>query len=193
METMRNIVIILSFATACCLAVSATAVERDSPLAAKDAFLMRSDPVPSTTLCQPDEQVIFSCDLKGSGKYVSLCGSKNLTREEGYLQYRFGRPGAVELEFPKDKDSTKKQFTYDHYFRALVDRTNISFVNGGYTYTVFDDYEGDVKPEIREAGVKVERSGKDTTMRCKGRAMANYQGLDEILINRNSTEGNPDD
>jgi hypothetical protein len=190
---MRNVVLILSFVTACGLAIAATAVERNSPRAAKDAFLMRSDPVPSTTLCQPDEQVIFSCDLSGSGKYVSLCGSKKLTREEGYLQYRFGRPGAVELEFPKDKDSTKKQFTYDHYFRALVDRTNISFENGGYTYTVFDDYEGDVKPETREAGVKIERSGKETSMRCKGRAMANYQGLDEILINRNSTEGNPDD
>ena len=159
--------------------------------------------VASGLLCLRDEQVIFGCVLRGSGKYVSLCGSKKLTHEQGYLQYRFGLPGAIELEFPKHKDHTQKQFKYDHYFRARTDRTEISFTNGGYTYIIFDDYEGELttngevktdatQPDYYEAGVTIEHSGKEITMRCVGQAKSGNADLDEILINRDRIEGNPD-
>ena len=53
------------------------------------------------TLCAADERIIFSCTLRQPVKIVSVCAAKDLTNEKGYLQYRFGLPGKVELEFPK--------------------------------------------------------------------------------------------
>lgn len=46
-------------------------------------------------LCDPGESTWFTCPVEGSGKVVSLCG------EPSALRYRFGRPGAVELELER--------------------------------------------------------------------------------------------
>src|SRR6266480_5829555 len=54
----------------------------------------------SNSLCTKDERVVFSCPVKRPAKIVSVCASKDLTSEHGYLQYRFGLPGKIELEFP---------------------------------------------------------------------------------------------
>src|SRR2546430_3058937 len=66
------------------------------------------------TLCSKDERVIFGCLLKQPAKIVSVCASKNLTSEIGYLQYRFGLLGKIELEFPKDRAGTQQKFEYNH-------------------------------------------------------------------------------
>lgn len=107
------------------------------------------------SLCHKDEQIFFSCPISGSANRVSLCGSNALDHRRGYLQYRFGRPGAVELQFPRDRANTQGAFRYTHYFRPQVDRSEISFDNGGYQYIVFSYYEGDVKPAINTAGVRI--------------------------------------
>src|SRR5438128_10829064 len=57
----------------------------------------------SNSLCAKDERIIFSCITKRAAKIVSLCASKDLTNDRGYLQYRFGLPGKIELEFPKSR------------------------------------------------------------------------------------------
>jgi len=64
--------------------------------------------------------VIFSCAVKRPAKIVSVCASKDITAEKGYLQYRFGLPGKIELEYPKDRTGTQQKFKYSHYFRAPV-------------------------------------------------------------------------
>src|SRR5213592_2066971 len=84
------------------------------------------------TLCARDERVIFSCPIRRPAKIVSLCASKDLTSETGYLQYRFGLPGKVELEFPKDRTGTQQKFQYTHYFRAQFEMTSINFTIDGY-------------------------------------------------------------
>src|SRR5262245_59396824 len=92
--------------------------------------------VPAPSLCEETEKVVFSCQLKNPAKIVSLCSSTKLTKTEGYLQYRFGVPGKIELEYPKQRSDAQKSFHYSHYFRAQVDETEISFSSDGYTYTV---------------------------------------------------------
>src|SRR5258708_10855373 len=89
------------------------------------------------TLCAKDERGIFSCPVKRAAKIVSVCASKDLTNDHGYLQYRFGLPGEIELEFPRDRKGTQEKFHYTHYFRAQVDLTEISFTIEGYEYSVF--------------------------------------------------------
>ena len=136
-----------------------------------------------SSLCARNEQIIFNCTLQRSTKIVSLCGSKDLTKESGYLQYRFGLPGKVDLEFPKTRTRTQEQFTYSHYFRYQVDLTEINFTSEGYQYQIFDNYNGEEKRKISEAGVRVTAPGKpkDVSLVCRGKAKADYSNLQDIL------------
>lgn len=138
----------------------------------------------SISLCRVEEQTIFSCSVTGSPKFISLCGSKSLDARRGYLQYRFGIAGAVELQFPRDRANTQRVFRYAHYFRAHVDRTEVTFDNEGYRYVVFDYYEGDIKPAVRESGVRVRRHGrttKETELTCDGKPTSKLSSLESIV------------
>ena len=141
--------------------------------------------IQAPSLCKKGETVVFSCALKSSTKTVSLCSSDKLTKSEGYLQYRFGLPGKIELEYPKDRSKPDQAFHYNHYFRAQVDLTEISFSIDNYTYTVFDSYNGEEKPAISEEGLTVTRpnSEKDVTYACRGRAKVDFGAISQILTN----------
>ena len=135
------------------------------------------------TLCAKSERVIFSCPIKRPLKIVSLCGSKDLSSERGYLQYRFGLPDKVELEFPKDRTGTQQKFQYSHYFRAQVDMTEISFNINGYQYQITDDYNGEEKPAQTIQGVMVTAPGKpkDVSFTCRIKPKADYADLQTVL------------
>ena len=135
------------------------------------------------TLCDRNERVIFSCPIKRPAKIVSVCASKDLTSERGYLQYRFGLPGKIELEFPRERTGTQTKFQYTHYFRAQFDLTEISFNVNGYEYQVTDDYNGEEKPAQTTQGVSVTAPGKpkEVTFVCRTKPKANYADLQAIL------------
>ena len=135
------------------------------------------------TLCDRNERVIFSCPIKRPAKIVSICASKDLTSERGYLQYRFGLPGKIELEFPKDRTGTQTKFQYSHYFRAQFDLTEISFNINGYEYQVTDDYNGEEKPAQTIQGVSVTVPGKpkEVSFVCRAKPTADYSDLQAVL------------
>jgi hypothetical protein len=135
------------------------------------------------SLCTKSEKIIFSCAVRPTGKIASLCASTDVTRERGYIQYRFGRSAKVELEYPASREQSQKRFRYSHYFRARVDLTEISFTSGDYNYTVFDSYNGEEKPVILEQGVTVTpvSGGKDISVTCRAKAKASFGDLGEIL------------
>ena len=135
------------------------------------------------SLCARDERIIFSCPVKKPAKIVSLCASKNLSADQGYLQYRFGLPGKVELEFPTERTGTQQKFQYTHYFRAQVDLTEISFSNNGYEYQITDDYNGEEKPAQSIRGVMVTAPGKtkEVSLACRTKPKADYTDLQAVL------------
>jgi hypothetical protein len=135
------------------------------------------------TLCTKDERVIFSCPVKRPAKIVSVCASKDMTSDRGYLQYRFGLPGKIELEYPKDRKGSQEKFQYTHYFRARVDLTEINFNIDGYEYQVFDTYQGEEKPAITEQGVNVTAPGKpkQVSFVCRAKPIADYTDLQAVL------------
>lgn len=137
---------------------------------------------PPVSLCTSNEKVVFSCTLKSS-RIVSLCSSPELTKDKGYLQYRFGLPGKIELEFPKEREKSQQVFKYTHYFRAQVDLTEISFTSDGYQYSIFDDYNGEERPTRTAQGVKVTppNNGKEVTLGCRDRAKADYSSLGDVF------------
>jgi hypothetical protein len=142
-----------------------------------------TDALQTGSLCANTERIIFSCTVKRPAKIVSLCASKRLTSKQGYLQYRFGLPGKVELEFPNQRGNSLKAFQYDHYFRAQFDLTQISFSSGGYKYVVFDDYNGEQKPARTDQGVRVTapNNGNEVTLDCRGRAKVDFGDLSEVF------------
>lgn len=137
------------------------------------------------SLCAADEKVVFSCTVKRPAKFVSLCASADLTKDRGYLQYRFGVPGKIDLEFPSTRAATQHQFQYSHYFRAQVDLTEINFVSNGYQYQIFDTYNGEEKPKVSEQGVSVTAPGKpkDVALKCTAKAKADFSILENVLTN----------
>lgn len=142
---------------------------------------------PVTTLCAKGEKVVFSCSIKTSGKIVSLCSSQKLTKTAGYIQYRFGTTGKVELEYPNQRVETQKAFEYSHYFRYQVDRTGISFSTNGYTYKLFHDYNGEEKRSITDQGLTVtppvSTGKKEVTFQCRGQAKVDFGDLDDVFEN----------
>jgi hypothetical protein len=137
------------------------------------------------TLCARNERIIFSCPVKRPAKIVSLCASKDLTSDRGYLQYRFGVPEKIELEFPQSKTGTQQKFQYTHYFRAQVDLTEISFSSSGYEYQITDDYNGEEKPAQISQGVSVTAPGrpKDVNFVCRIKPKVDYTDLQAVLPN----------
>jgi len=138
----------------------------------------------SSSLCRNEEQLIFSCTVARGARTVSLCASSALDHRRGYLQYRYGRPGAVELQFPQARANTQLAFRYAHYLRARVDRTEIRFDNQGYRYTLFDYYEGDMKPVTTIAGVRLSKHGAaqlETEWLCQGKASSKLGRLETII------------
>lgn len=135
------------------------------------------------SLCTKDERIIFSCPIKRPAKIVSLCASKDLTNERGYVQYRFGLPGKIELEYPKDRKGTQEKFHYTHYFRARFDLTEISFTTNGVEYEITDDYNGEEKPAQSIQGVVVRGSHtpNDVTLTCRAKPKADYTDLQAVF------------
>ncbi|MBK6973025.1 MAG: hypothetical protein IPH26_08770 [Sterolibacteriaceae bacterium] len=134
------------------------------------------------SLCLRDERTVFSCPLENDSRVVSLCGSRDLGEGAGYLQYRFGRSGNVELEFPRQRPDSWKAFRYSRYSRFQVDRFSVSFSIRDHTYTLFDNYEGEMEPATHEAGITITRSGKtvgEWLCRCPG--SGNLRALQSIV------------
>lgn len=164
-------------------AIASVCIAASSAKISNPPALVQPNSLQPNTLCAKDERVIFSCPVKRPAKIVSVCASKDLTSHRGYLQYRFGLPGKIELEYPKDRNETQKKFHYTHYFRARFDLTSINFDIDGYEYSVFDDYNGEEKPEIISRGVSVAAPGKpkEVSFVCRAKPKADYSDLQAVL------------
>jgi hypothetical protein len=132
------------------------------------------------SLCERGEKIVFSCTVGKSPKTVSLCSSRVLTKDTGYMKYRFGLPGKIELEYPKEQKLARDAFKYTHYFRYQVDYTSISFTLEGHEYMVWDDYNGEEKYSAKGLTI-TPPSGKEVTLKCRGRAKAQYGDLPDAF------------
>jgi len=88
-----------------------------------------------TTLCQPHEEIYFSCPT--GKKIISLCASGNISPDNGYVQYRFGTPDHVELQFPNKPYPPKSRFLIGDILGGNVNYVHIKFKSGKYNYVVY--------------------------------------------------------
>lgn len=50
-------------------------------------------------LCKAQETLLFGCNAVS--KMISVCASQGFSATTGYVQYRFGTPGNIELSYPE--------------------------------------------------------------------------------------------
>lgn len=88
------------------------------------------------SMCAAQEAVLFSCETT-TGKRVSLCASRGVSTDQGYLYYAYGIPGHSELVFPGEKrvptDFKRTQLT----FAGSTGGYAYSFENDGYRYIIY--------------------------------------------------------
>lgn len=106
-------------------------------------------------LCLPGEEVFLACPVR-AGKLLSLCGTSG-----GGIEYRFGRPDAVELRQSASLRPDDPTFQLARYGRAGVERTTVRFEREGVSYLLFDFQEG----SRRLVGVDVTLPGTSTERR----------------------------
>ncbi|MDB5807228.1 MAG: hypothetical protein JWN73_4550 [Betaproteobacteria bacterium] len=118
------------------------------------ACMAAAHAAPRETLCAKEEQVAFSCHVKG--KIVSLCASADLSAAGGAVQYRYGRKNALELAYPAAAQDPRKVFSWGVAGYSGGGADYFRFANGGFGYTV---YSGLGRGWLKE-GVTVEKDGK---------------------------------
>ncbi|MEM5299652.1 hypothetical protein VSR82_35775 [Burkholderia sp. JPY481] len=107
---------------------------------------VRADEV---TLCYPQEEVYFSCQT--NGKIMSICASGNISPDNGYVQYRFGKADKMEIEFPKNPFSPRKWFSLSDIREGSVNFSHLKFNSGHYQYVLYQGFP---------SGIYVKRDGK---------------------------------
>jgi hypothetical protein len=135
-------------------------------------------------LCKPNETTVFSCDIKESKKTVSICTSPDLSQNRGHIQYRYGIPNKIDLEFPKDPQNSQSQFGYDEYSRPDLSTFVVGFNNGGYRYEISETTEGgDEGVTTRSLLVSSDKKKRGTKLTCldNANAVSSISTLDQIL------------
>jgi hypothetical protein len=136
------------------------------------------------THCDRSEQVVFSCVMLKSTKVLSICASKRLDGQNGYVQYRFGPSGNIELAFPADRMASQKQFGYGRYTRPLVTYLTLSFESNGYKYSIHQDSNEEEKPRVNAAYLNVtppEPEAKPIEMTCRQPTRGSLMLLEDVV------------
>lgn len=89
------------------------------------------------TLCGVAEDVYLSCSV--GKKILSVCGSKQLTKESGYLRYVFGESEKIpELIYPTEKIHPSKAFRRNEPLSsAKAGAMALAFDISSFTYNIF--------------------------------------------------------
>ncbi len=85
--------------------------------------------------CGKDEQVTFNCHV--GKKILSLCMSKSVSGQGGYMQYRFGPLNHPELVFPKALEPGTKNFFFSSTGYSAGGEGCVRFSTGTFDYILY--------------------------------------------------------
>ena len=122
------------------------------------------------TLCAANEQVIFSCST--GAHTASICASKNLSKDAA-MQYRFGKPGSLELVYPEGGVKPADAFVYSTMAFSGGGGVWLRFRKGPIRYTIFTAIGkwGQGGAVADASGVSVDNDGKEIAhFPCRGAA-----------------------
>lgn len=142
------------------------------------------------TLCRKGETDYFSCSVSLSGKIISVCGniSSDELTDDDWVQYRFGKPRAIELQFPQEKLGSALKFEGNNFWRHNF--IDLRFINGRALYSVAlygpyssDAFDGERKGYKGEVSVTLAGSPKPVIIPCRKVAGPKYFGIFKELNN----------
>lgn len=127
----------------------------------------------SQTHCDANERVVFSCSM--GKKTASVCASTTFGPSEGYLQYRFGAPGNIEMTYPSGKQHPQDQFRAFYGTPVMDDGSRAMFVSLEFGV---NDYSYELstfaKQDTSETSLTVTRAGKTlATLKCRPQSIIN--------------------
>ncbi len=136
------------------------------------------------THCKPGEKIFFNCSVRG-GKVISVCGSTAVSANSGYLQYRFGKPGRPEFEFPSALEGSQRKFDLESHRPYQGESELLHFSSANYEYSVYQAAGTDPTP-FRSAGVFVSRAAPDGAstsieIKCGARRVESLAELSGIV------------
>jgi hypothetical protein len=137
----------------------------------------------AVTLCDSSEEIVLSCQIKKSDKILSICRSKPLTATTGYLQYRYGRRGAIEMTYPVSKTETQGAFRLQTNTHAEVFDTWFTFKSGKFVYSIYsieDHGTKDKRPVFRH-GVNVTSGKIASSKECQEPVQGGLEGLESVV------------
>lgn len=123
------------------------------------------------SFCTARESIVFAC--RSGAKLVSVCASADISADSGYLQYRFGKPGAgaIELTLPKDERVPSASATGENVGFSGGGGSWLRFRNGNHGYVVYSGIGrwGENGQTLEKEGIRVENKGKTVAdLPCSG-------------------------
>jgi hypothetical protein len=86
------------------------------------------------SLCDVQEQTLFTCKTKN--KQASICASKVISENTGYLRYLYGNQKKIELEYPKANGLARQNFKWSKSWSPGVN-VYLKFAIGKFKYYVY--------------------------------------------------------
>ncbi len=133
-------------------------------------------------LCEAHEKLVFGC-VTGK-KVASICASPDVTSTTGYVQYRYGTVGRLELVYPDHRKPPKGHFFFSRTDYSGGEENRIRFNNDGYDYVVFNNTvrtnfkAGEPNNPQESAGIFTRRTGKTS----RPRKCDDFVGVGEIAV-----------
>lgn len=142
-----------------------------APAADADAETDATPGAAPESFCTARETVVFAC--RSGAKLVSVCASADASARSGYLQYRFGKPGAgaIELTLPKDARLPPASATGENAGFSGGGGSWLRFANGSHSYVVYSGIGrwGEDGQTVEKEGVRVESKSKTVAeLACSG-------------------------
>lgn len=128
--------------------------------AAVASSLAAAPALAAPTLCAANERVLFSCST--GAHTASICASKVLSKDAA-MQYRFGKPGSLELVYPEGGVKPADAFVLGTLAFSGGGGAWLRFNKGPVRYTIFTATGkwGPGGALADAAGVSVEKDGKE--------------------------------
>jgi hypothetical protein len=89
----------------------------------------------AVTHCKANETIVFSCST--GSRILSICASRDLSKNAGYMQYRYGQAGKPELVFPEMPRHPAGLFTPGTLSFSGGGGAYLKFSKPPYAYTIF--------------------------------------------------------
>ena len=122
------------------------------------------------------------CGSSFAGDEYFVCdtakGTIKLDENKGVLRYTLSKNSKTEFNY-ESKGNDYSGFKYNHYSRFQTDYFNVSFVNAGYKYMIFSNYEDE--RESRGVSVMNLTSKKESIYDCRVIGVDRLSDLSEKL------------